>query len=85
MNAINTEENLMQNNFVAKVFLECYNKFNEISVLSEDYITEFQSVIENDGQSLLLDLTGNLLQADRNPILLKVLTKNSGFDKTQVC
>ncbi len=61
MNTISTEENLRQKNFVAKTFLACYNLFKEIDILGEDYISEFQFVVENDGQSLLLDLTSVIL------------------------
>lgn len=57
MDSIGVEEDLKQKNFIAKVFLDCYNKFRKISVTSEDCLAEFQTVLINDGQSLLLDLT----------------------------
>ena len=90
MNAIYAEESLIQKNFVAKVFLECYNKFNEISVLSEDFISEFQSVIENDGQSLLLDLTSVILvdslvfDSDRREELKKSYIDNTSPNPTDL-
>lgn len=61
MQSISIEESIKQKNFTARVFLECYSKFGEIDVLSEDYLTEFQTVVINDGQSLLLDLTSVIL------------------------
>jgi len=61
MLSISIEESIKQKNFTAKVFLECYSKFREIDVLSEDYLQEFQTIVNNDGQSLLLDLTSVIL------------------------
>lgn len=61
MHSISIEESIKQKNFTARVFLECYSKFREIDVLSEDYLQEFQTLVNNDGQSLLLDLTSVIL------------------------
>lgn len=83
MHSFSIEESIKQKNFTARVFLECYNKFREIEILSEDFLSEFQTVVNNDGQSLLLDLSSVILvdslifDSDRRDELRKSYFSNS--------
>ena len=60
--AYNTEKDTTnQKQFIAKIFIDCYAIFIKVDNIESDSIRQFQTNIENDGQSLYLDLTSSIL------------------------